>query len=195
MLFGLSCALCDWASVARTGRVHNCKCANVYLTFCVTDVRINHHFYRKNSNSACFACVNDAFNVLQQCNVPPYTPIMCTVLICRHTHHQYKYTCSLEQHPLLTLYPVVSIYLVLSSLMMLHPWLLLRALTINLFLYLFLHDASASVQLNLASPCMGNRPREAATRLKIEFQVEYRAIPSPLFSLCIAEQQIFSLHS
>lgn len=56
----------------------------------------------------------------------------------------------------------------------------LHALTINPFLFLFLHHASASMQLNLATPCMGNRPREAAMWLKIDFQVEYRALPLPL---------------
>lgn len=54
----------------------------------------------------------------------------------------------------------------------------LRSLTTSLFLFLFLHHAHASVLLNLASSRMGDRPGKAATRLKIEFQVENIALPS-----------------
>lgn len=78
-------------------------------------------------------------------------------------------------HPFLC----ISCFLYLSALMMLHPWLFLRALATNTFLFLFLHHASVSVQLNLASPCIGNRPKEAAMKLKIDFQVEYRVLPPP----------------
>lgn len=77
------------------------------------------------------------------------------------------------------MFSVFTIYLTLSSLVMLHPWLFLHALAINSFLFLCLHHDSVSVQLNLASPCMRNRPRVAGTQLKIGFQVKDRVFPRP----------------
>lgn len=82
------------------------------------------------------------------------------------------------------MFSVFTIYLTLSSLVMMHPWLFLHALAINLFLFLCLHHDSVSVQLNLASPCMGNRQRVAGTQLKIGFQVKDRVFPRPSL-LCL----------
>lgn len=99
-------------------------------------------------------------------------------LICDHTRHPRAHAAWSFALSSLFIFPVYSIYLFLSSLMMLHPWLFLRALTINSFLFLLLHHASVSMRLNLASPCMGNRPRVATLQLKIDLQVEYKALPS-----------------
>lgn len=69
---------------------------------------------------------------------------------------------------------------------------LLHALTVNLFLFLFSHHASVSMQLNLVFPCMGNRPRVAAMQLKIDFQVKNRALPFPsLFCLSASQSNRF----
>lgn len=91
----------------------------------------------------------------------------------------------------LVLFSAFIICLILSSLVMLHPWLFLHALTINLFLFLLLHHDSVSVQLNLAFPCMGKRPREAATQLKIGFQVKHRVFPPPLSTLSSSQSSRF----
>lgn len=112
-------------------------------------------------------------NGFQQSNVPLST---YDVLICNHI---YSVTISRHEATHFT-FPSLSF----SA----HPndaeplAAVLRSLAINLFLFWFLHHAQASVQLNLASAWTGNRPKEAARKLKIDFQVENRALPlfSPL---------------
>lgn len=85
---------------------------------------------------------------------------------------------------------VFIIHYILSTVVMLHPWLFLQALTVFYFCFCTM---LLSVQLYLASPSMGKRPWEAATQLKIDFQVEPRVFPSPCFSLSISERQILPL--
>lgn len=112
-----------------------------------------------------FECMNDICNALRTCSL--------YILFQKLTHHP-----CLEASCLFILF-VCSVDLILSSsLMMLYPWLFLRALTINSFLFLLLLRVSVSMQLNLASTMReGGCVKKATMRLKITFQVEYRLHP------------------
>ncbi len=122
--------------------------------------------------------------------MPPHTPLIYFVLIRKHMHHPVT-TNTLTAWSLF-IFPVfclVSRFVLPNDAAPLA--VVLRALTINSVLFLCLHQAFATEQLNLASPCMGNGSREAALQLKIEFQVKCRFLLSPLASHSASQSNSF----
>lgn len=122
--------------------------------------------------------------------MPPYTHLMCFVLICKHAHHLVT-TNTLTAWSLF-IFPVFCLVSRSALPNDATPLaVVLHALTINSVLFLCLHQVFATEQLNLASPCMGNRSREAAMQLKIEFQVKCRFLSSPLSSHSASQSNSF----